>query len=742
MDWIDSNMINFIRETSAKTGNSNINAIIEVGDINYQIRELVNMRRKIKKMVYPENVSADRFRSFIVNSVEDNTLRYTYRYSSISREHSSIQYNYKVIKQILNKNGKDGKNASALAESSTRSLIGWTNIDLSLHAIGSAEDIADVFVNIITGDYPIPKYMQNIFIPYFNVENAFKDVIIYGFEREISKPEGGSSIWTYHVLPEYIIRCRSSGNLRLMADLMIIICMQLEKELRMKYIRVFHSNVGKRYEFQFINLQKSLETLIRHLTAVFRKYFDYNEIDAPKNEAAFTVNKYPIVLEGQLINRADTKKRLIGIFRENTVGLDGKQIYLAGSIQEPSIAIYLYEPIIRYFNSKYKKNNEKTDLINQILDNMSKKIHIVEMKKMREKIKKYFKLVNDSTTTKDEQANITVRLIAEEYKKIRQRQIKLGSYLGKIEIVKPTKIEMISELLELKDILMIEIGHTQVKGDAYKNLAIDICGNYFFRENQSKYCDILKSGLRDVDDWFNSKNKMNNSGNDYSFIIEYLGDQWKNVISNMETKKFFNNKSVLINNININSNTLNINSNTLDVENNITKSIKNNQTVDIATTEKFWLDLRKKLGGKTILVPYLEANKFSKDEYGLYDLMETAIRGYVSKRFIYKNIDMSYLSKVISARGMILVDKDTTENPNEWRCILRSILDTIGKLSTTDLRKYIYTMFTKSDIYVKRASVLWTGDIRDKVAKYCRITGEYSKCNILISHKSLSNLFP
>lgn len=165
----------------------------------------------------------------------------------------------------------------------------------------------------------------------------------------------------------------------------------------------------------------------------------------------------------------------------------------------------------------------------------------------------------------------------------------------------------------------------------------------------------------------------------------------------------------------------------------------------LIASERFWLDIRKRMKGKTVFVAYVEQKTVLKDEHGFFDILEAAIRGKIYNKFIIPGVyvDMKTLSQIYGSHYLMVSDtnRDKT-NPDLWQVLPMNVITTMAKLSQDDLRLYIYLLFTSSANFNKRLSHIWpdTSVTKEKVLNYCRVISGYEGCPLLKSRYEIANM--
>ena len=183
---------------------------------------------------------------------------------------------------------------------------------------------------------------------------------------------------------------------------------------------------------------------------------------------------------------------------------------------------------------------------------------------------------------------------------------------------------------------------------------------------------------------------------------------------------------------NVNVNTLNLNR-------------MGKQKRQLIASEKFWLSIRDKMKGKTVFVGYVDDDKLLSPEHGIFDLLESAIRGKIYKQFLIPGmyIDMKTLSQIYGSQYLMVTNLTRDKgNPALWQILPMRVILTMAKLTQADLRIYIYHLITSSANFNKRLSYRWdeTSQTKEKILNYCRIISGYEGCPILKSRYEIASM--
>ena len=230
-------------------------------------------------------------------------------------------------------------------------------------------------------------------------------------------------------------------------------------------------------------------------------------------------------------------------------------------------------------------------------------------------------------------------------------------------------------------------------------------------------------------------------------------DEEKNELGNVNKRNNANkgNNSNKRNNVNIfNENPTELNSaknNKVELPNKlVTPEINNdhlsNEEKKIVR-QQFWLNIRAKLGGRTIYVPFIRTRSILLDQYGLFDLLEACIRGRIDKELLIfeKELTIPVLSQVIRPRGSIIVcgTEANKDRPTRWRVMLKEELNFFAKMNESDLRIHFYKTLADEAVYNKRASLHWyyKNSLFNNILKYCRTLKSYQDCPLITSREEM-----
>lgn len=368
--------------------------------------------------------------------------------------------------------------------------------------------------------------------------------------------------------------------------------------------------------------------------------------------------------------------------------------------------------------------------------------------------------------------------------------------------------DAIDKLQVQRERLLIDINQAQLKAMAfklialnlYKKMQIEVRSDFdtkAFRDAKAeaelmmtkvakdrlpeKYFDLLSDHFEKVDQKYNSnikefiKEKKEFKGIRSQMIIDALSNQknyhsefWNNIFSNknmnniIEDNKNNNNKNnennennedILFNNVNKNNTRKSSKKDTI-LNNKIKLSNKlftpemdnshlSNKEKNIVK-QQFWLNVRNKLGGRTIYMPFIKTRTILSDKYGFFDLLEACIRGRIDKELLILEDELTIpvLSKAIRPRGSVIVcgTEDNKDRPTRWRVMLKEELSFFSKMNESDLRIHFYKTLSDETIYNKRSSLHWYYDNKlfKNILKYCRSLKSYQDCPLITSREEIS----
>lgn len=403
------------------------------------------------------------------------------------------------------------------------------------------------------------------------------------------------------------------------------------------------------------------------------------------------------------------------------------------------------------------------------------------------------------------EARIDEIIKAYDHLKEKERE-KIVAIYGMLTLIEKDKGELrsnfnaIDKLQVQRERLLIDINQAQLKAIAfklislnlYKKMQVEVRSDFSTRALRDakeeaellmtkvvkdrlpeKYFDLLSDRFEKVDQKYNSnikdfvKGSKQFKGMRSQMIINALGNKksyhpefWDKIFSNKNIDDMIGDEEDVelnFNKRNKNRDDFNENSKEVNKKNKRNNKVKllnrpvtpemnnsylSNNEKKIAR-QQFWLNVREKLGGRTIYVPFIHKRSIISDQYGFFDLLEACIRGKINKELLIyqKELTIPILSQAIRPRGSVIVcgTEDNKDRPTRWRVMLKEELDYFAKMNESDLRIHFYKTLADEAIYNKRASLHWyyENKLYENILKYCRTLKSYQDCPLITSREEM-----
>lgn len=500
----------------------------------------------------------------------------------------------------------------------------------------------------------------------------------------------------------------------------------------------------------------------------------------------FNNKTYPIVLKSNdLINKEESKKRLAKLLLSAKDDFHtGKPITVGGIIPKEKIARAAIMLTKRFLSNNLSVKQKNVRRINAMMNKMRSKLHVQYLIDTKNKMRRlYGKIADDyDVDFKDKTAKAVINEIIQNYEKLKRvEKDRIVAIYRILKVVQEEKgelgknIDALDNLRVQKERILVELNQSQLKTMAYRLIALNLykmmqieyrsdfdrarleeaereaeltMGKVSKDRLPIKYYELLETRFDKVNREYNSdistfiRGRRELDEIRTKLILGALGNN--KVYHDEFWNKIFGNG---LNDINKDMNKKkddNVNSSRLRVINNSNLSNVDKKIVH----QSFWLNIRKKLNGKTIYIPFIETRTVLKDKYGLFDLVESCIRGRITPNLlIYQNeLDVIQLGQVIRPRGTIMVSgtEDDKDRASRWRVMLKEEIDMFAKLNESDIRLHFYRTLADRVVYNKRANLYWydpgnaggkidTDSLREHILHYCRTLKSYQECPIIIS---------
>ena len=163
--------------------------------------------------------------------------------------------------------------------------------------------------------------------------------------------------------------------------------------------------------------------------------------------------------------------------------------------------------------------------------------------------------------------------------------------------------------------------------------------------------------------------------------------------------------------------------------------------IDEVGYSDYWKDIEyKKMGGKSIFIPYYSKNSVLASKSGFFNVFESAIKGKPADKC---GFDTNTILEKIRHMGLIMVCNHTNEitKPNEWRLFSKTFLESLKSKSPGTVRKSLYNCIASQTDYLKN-TVIWNRNtlMEHKIllTNICKVYGDTMlDCDIIISREEL-----
>lgn len=478
------------------------------------------------------------------------------------------------------------------------------------------------------------------------------------------------------------------------------------------------------------------------------------------NKHNLQMGRYPIIFtNGMELDIPATKKKLKDlIFSQGTRAVGG--FILSDNISIPSFTIFR-----RYYERLRDTKMNNINVITKIVERIRKGVHIKDIKAMRNMFEKKYKEIIDQKekTFADIKGQMVAKYLGNEYKKLRKNElvnlITLNNYhlFMKSQKNKVINDESAVELFAERDGALIKYSHYQLKASIFRRISIDF---YKLMSNRSgnklsmDYIGLIEKAYSDTDDFL---------------LNSYLGsvpkDQQEHIKNVFMNPTGYTGETAIAN-IRVPSNNKPSSSGksvSASASSSSTKALSkaNSKSRDIGARDKkkigtldFWVEIRKKLGGLTVYIPFVDTGILNTSvQHGLLDVINAAQYGEIRESLIPHQDDTvifgagmnkKTISRKIAARGYIVVgDTDVdVQTESKWRCMLRSDINRMKSLSSVDLRNKLFTLISETYTYIAQTPYIWPkeSETKRRLLEYCRLTystDDYLNCAILSSRSNI-----
>jgi hypothetical protein len=405
-------------------------------------------------------------------------------------------------------------------------------------------------------------------------------------------------------------------------------------------------------------------------------------------DTKFNRTTYPIVIkhvhatnDNQTeFDEKNTKDRLASIL----LGVEkdyytNKLITVGGILPKAEIAKVTLFVLKMYLNESLKIKKKNVKSINGMMRKMKQKVHVKFLIDTKNRLRRLYEQIANEymASMKKRAATSTIDEIIKTYDHLKEKEReKIMAIYGMLTLIEKDKEELrsnfnaIDKLQVQRERLLIDINQAQLKAMAfklialnlYKKMQVEVRSDFSTRALRDakeeaellmtkvvkdrlpeKYFDLLSDRFESVDQKYNSnikefvKGSKQFKGMRSQLIINALGSQ-KSYHSEF-WDKIFSNKNIddTIGDV---EDELNFNNgnNKVELSNRLVTPEMNNRHLsneeNKIVRQQFWLNVRAKLDGRTIYIPFIKTESFLSDKYGFFDLLEACIRGRIDKELL------------------------------------------------------------------------------------------------------------
>lgn len=822
-----------------------LKSILSQGESDLIIMDAAKYKRKMEEQIkniseiLSKNLDVNTYSSFIDNpSIESTQFRFENidHHGDIPKSPKSLNIFSQVAMKVAAKTGNSNVKKAITQykddiEYSINSALCWKNVDLTLHSIGTLEDICRIAAlslpyyktksnNVKTVFSGADDFIRRVYGPYLTKPgdlDVFLNTVKYnGLDLSLGNTLVYSNILKKNELPGSI---GSNVKLNTNTDLYNMINEALQKANTgvSTNEEILQSNVAQEFLVLLIwNIFMQTSSTLSSFSSSFRQFQEtnYNNIyedicnnidenifmfgnlvqnainhhfgiknsdktptygidkgdstnkgersnigkmfrviggsKSITNKGNLSIERYPIVfttsgagLTMDIHSINETTSRLMKIIFDapSKDFIEKKIIYMGGFVQQKYIGKISMKITHEYFDRLLKNKRENVGYIDKVVEKMRKGLHLRDIYQMRDKFNQLYNNIGSATTknSKDVQAKSAINDLSAQYMKYRNNEIDALLSLETIEdYIRKNKNNNTSKLSNLRNEYFIKLGHYQMKSLLYKNFALGLYDE-LNKFNNVKYPRIYYNKIQDA---FDKVDKQLIDG-----LLEKVNKNTYEKVKNKFTERSSRRNVDIFSNSTSTKNNSSISTSNRGNNRNINLTVRDKK--DIQKTS-FWNNLKNKLDGKTIYIPFVHVNMVGMRSHGLIDLINAAITGVMNvarTRWFFNNspdkaqhiiygsaIPTEKIASIISARGSILVTNKESEvkDTRLWRAINVNVFD---NLSTVAIREKVWDIISTQAGYNSSTPYIWsdTSETKVKVYRLCKklYSNNITKCNII-----------
>jgi hypothetical protein len=489
------------------------------------------------------------------------------------------------------------------------------------------------------------------------------------------------------------------------------------------------------------------------------------DIDVAKDLSKFEASNYPVSIaksDDYKLEYENTVQRFQDMFLGKHNSLNdaktGNPIYMGGFIMKAPYDDLSIRILSGAFNRMSKAKDKRIAIADKIINGSKEYLNVNDLVQIKNEL--FTDLDNVASYGSAPLRNIAFKTVMDEiirkYIKYRDQEIqdlvatvKFSSLLRKYDISNPSNAKevqrvlevensqsenLVDEILKAKETLMVKLNYHQLMAVAYRVISLRIISLINAERGEQympiSYFNTMKSAFQRADLAILNKVSQMKIGE-----IATLKNKIKATLNTPD--------------IGLDDLGINVNGSRRGRVGKPRNSSNNNfglgldlMAMENSGEKDFWDNLSTKLRGYSIYIPYVEGG--FGNSYGLFNLTSAALDGKINTdQFISEfYLTESKYTDSIRPSSYILVSDKTTDlrKPVNWKVIPRKDLNGASKLSSKDLRMFLYNLLFSQAVYNRRVNQAWSNNSKSKVnlVKYCsKIVSERTTCPVLISRERL-----
>lgn len=486
-------------------------------------------------------------------------------------------------------------------------------------------------------------------------------------------------------------------------------------------------------------------------------------MDVVKDLSKFRTGEFPIVIRKAnndfVLDKGNSlqnfQKMFLGKQNKMKDAKTGETIYMGGFIMKSPYDELSIKILGGAFNKTMKDNQKRIEIADKVITGSKEMLNVNDLVQIKNEI---FTDLDDVASYKNPALRNTafktaLNEIIRKYIKYRDAEIqdliqtvRFSGLLRKYDITKPDNARELArildmsnseaenltdEIMEAKEKLIVKLNYHQLMAIAYRVLSLRILAIINAQDGEERmperYFDLMKMAFRQADAKILKKTEsMKISG------INSLRDKIKSTL---------NLPNITINDIGIKVNNRKTSNKKVNRGNNY-GLFGDLMAMENSGNKNFWENLSNSMKGYSIYIPYVNVGGM----YGIFNVTKAAERGKIINSDFISSVYLTekrYSSR-IAPSGYIIVSGDSRDlkNPKAWRVVSKAVLTDAEKLSSKDLRMFLYNLLFSRAVYHKKVDRSWSDSSKAKqnLVKYCsKLVSERASCPLTIGQDRLSS---